>query len=57
MVLQEPLIIHRNHHLKVYFALRAGGGRPPLAEAVLEGREGILSESSPHRAPTPLHQN
>ena len=56
-MLQELLIIHRNYHLKAYFALRAEGGRPPLAEAVLEGREGILSELSPHRAPTPLHQN
>ena len=43
--------------LRIYFELRAEGGRPPLAEVVLEGREGILLESSLRRAQTPLHKN
>ena len=58
---------HHHHHkepeiiqipiVEIYFELRAVGGRPPSGEAVLEGRGEILSESSPRRAPTPLHQN
>ena len=58
---------HHHHHkepeiiqipiVEIYFELRAVGGRPPSGEAVLEGRGGILSESSPRRALTPLHGN
>ena len=40
-----------------YFELIAGDGRPPSAEAAPGDRGGILSESSPRRALTPLHGN
>ena len=43
--------------LRIYFELRAEGGRPPLAEVVPEDREGILLESSLRRVQTPLHEN